>query len=185
MCALWFVSGAVPAGTIFSGFAGTTFWLIIGCMNLAAAVKKSGLLKRLTLLCLKYFKPTYGGQIIAIILVGTLISPLIPATVAKVAIMGGLVYDISEELELPKRGIGRFGMLLAQTLTLLILLQAAINIGVMSGGLPTKGISAPMISYGGSNLLMNMVMVGLIISVGLENVPGLTDNWPLRKKNNN
>jgi len=79
----------------------------------------------------------------------------------------------------------RFGMLLAQTLTLLILLQAAINIGVMSGGLPTKGISAPMISYGGSNLLMNMVMVGLIISVGLENVPGLTDNWPLRKKNNN
>ncbi|MDO5439211.1 MAG: SLC13 family permease [Erysipelotrichaceae bacterium] len=113
MCALWFVSGAVPAGTIFSGFAGTTFWLIIGCMNLAAAVKKSGLLKRLTLLCLKYFKPTYGGQIIAIILVGTLISPLIPATVAKVAIMGGLVYDISEELELPKRGIGRFGMLLA------------------------------------------------------------------------
>ena len=76
----------------------------------------------------------------------------------------------------------RFGMLLAQTITLIIVLQAAINIGVVSGGLPTKGISAPLISYGGSNLLMNMVMVGLLISVGLENVPGLTDNWPLRKR---
>ncbi|MBE6366991.1 MAG: hypothetical protein E7052_03660 [Lentisphaerae bacterium] len=76
----------------------------------------------------------------------------------------------------------RYGMLLAQTLTLLIVLQAAINIGVVAGGLPTKGISAPLISYGGSNLLMNMIMVGLLISVGLENVPGLTDNWPLRKK---
>lgn len=79
----------------------------------------------------------------------------------------------------------RFGMLLAQTITVLIVLQAAINIGVVSGGLPTKGISAPMISYGGSNLLMNMIMVGLLVSVGLENVPGLTDNWPGRKKNDN
>ena len=77
----------------------------------------------------------------------------------------------------------RYGMLLAQTITLIIVLQAAINIGVVSGALPTKGISAPLISYGGSNLLMNMVMVGLLVSVGLENVPGLTDNWPLRKKN--
>ena len=77
----------------------------------------------------------------------------------------------------------RFGMLLALTITVIIVLQAAINIGVVSGGLPTKGISAPMISYGGSNLLMNMVMVGLLVSVGLENVPGLTDNWPGRKKN--
>ena len=77
----------------------------------------------------------------------------------------------------------RYGMLLAQTITLIIVLQAAINIGVVSGALPTKGISAPLISYGGSNLLMNMVMVGLLVSVGLENVPGLTDKWPLRKKN--
>ncbi|MBO5924463.1 MAG: cell division protein FtsW [Lentisphaeria bacterium] len=75
----------------------------------------------------------------------------------------------------------RFGMLLAQTITLLIVLQAGVNIGVVSGALPTKGISAPMISYGGSNLLMNMIMVGLLVSVGLENVPGLTDNWPFRK----
>ena len=78
----------------------------------------------------------------------------------------------------------RFGMLLAITITVLIVLQAGINIGVVSGALPTKGISAPMISYGGSNLLMNMIMVGLLVSVGLENVPGLTDNWPWRKNPN-
>ena len=76
----------------------------------------------------------------------------------------------------------RFGLLLAQTITLIILLQAGINIGVISGAMPTKGISAPLISYGGSNLLINMIMVGLLVSVGLENVPGLTDKWPLRKK---
>ena len=73
-------------------------------------------------------------------------------------------------------------MLLAQTLTLIIVTQAGINIGVISGGLPTKGLTAPLISYGGSNLLMNMIMIGLLVSVGLENVPGLTDKWPFRKK---
>ena len=76
----------------------------------------------------------------------------------------------------------RMGMLLAQTITFIILVQAAINIGVVSGALPTKGISAPLISYGGSNLLINMIMIGLLISVGLENVPGLTDKWPGRQK---
>lgn len=76
----------------------------------------------------------------------------------------------------------RMGMLLAQTITFIILIQAAINIGVVSGALPTKGISAPLISYGGSNLLINMIMIGLLISVGLENVPGLTDKWPGRQK---
>ena len=76
----------------------------------------------------------------------------------------------------------RMGTLLAQTLTLIIVLQAGINIGVVSGALPTKGISAPLISYGGSGLLINMILIGLLISVGLENVPGLTDKWPGRKK---
>jgi cell division protein FtsW len=78
----------------------------------------------------------------------------------------------------------RMGMLLAYTLTLLFMLQAGINIGVVSGALPTTGIAAPLISYGGSSLLINMILIGLIISVGLENVPGLTDNWPGRSKKN-
>ena len=76
----------------------------------------------------------------------------------------------------------RFGMLLAATLTTIIVLQAGINIGVVAGGLPTKGISAPFISYGGSNLVMTMAMVALLISIGLENVPGLADRWWGRKK---
>ena len=76
----------------------------------------------------------------------------------------------------------RRGMLLAYAITLTIVLQAAINMGVVFGALPTKGISAPLISYGGSNLLINMTMIGILISVALENVPGLTDKWPWRPK---
>ena len=43
--------------------------------------------------------------------------------------------------------------------------QACVNIGVVTSALPNKGMSLPFISYGGSNLLMMLVCVGLLISI--------------------
>jgi cell division protein FtsW len=58
-----------------------------------------------------------------------------------------------------------FGFLLASGLTFLIGLQAAINMGVVTGALPNKGLPLPFISYGGSNLLLMLSGVGLLISI--------------------
>ncbi len=67
----------------------------------------------------------------------------------------------------------RQGLFLGVALTATIVLQAAINIGVVSGAMPTKGIPAPMISYGGSNLLMSMIATGLLVSIALDTaLPG-------------
>jgi len=55
--------------------------------------------------------------------------------------------------------------LLAMGALLFISLQAIINMGVVTGSMPTKGMSLPFISYGGSNLLVTFVMIGLIINV--------------------
>jgi cell division protein FtsW len=55
--------------------------------------------------------------------------------------------------------------LLAMGALLFICLQAIINMGVVTGSMPTKGMSLPFISYGGSNLLVTFVMIGLIINV--------------------
>lgn len=47
---------------------------------------------------------------------------------------------------------------------LMIEFQALINIGVVTGCLPTKGMSLPFISYGGSNLVLMYVLIGVILN---------------------
>lgn len=63
------------------------------------------------------------------------------------------------------RAADTFGMLLASGITFLIGLQAVINIGVVTGALPNKGIALPFLSYGGSNLVLMLTCVGLLLSI--------------------
>lgn len=63
------------------------------------------------------------------------------------------------------RSPDRFGLLLGCGVTFLIALQAFINIGVVTGALPNKGLPLPFISYGGSNLLAMLACIGLLFSI--------------------
>jgi cell division protein FtsW len=62
-----------------------------------------------------------------------------------------------------------FGAYLAVGLSVWVVGQAFINIGVNMGMLPTKGLTLPLMSYGGSSLLVICVLIGLILRVGVEN----------------
>ena len=60
----------------------------------------------------------------------------------------------------------RFGAFLAMGITVAIGLQVCINMGVTLGLLPTKGLTLPFLSYGGTSLLINMAAMGIMMNIG-------------------
>jgi cell division protein FtsW len=63
------------------------------------------------------------------------------------------------------RAPDRFGCFLALGLTTMIALQALVNMSVVLGLLPTKGIPLPFVSAGGSSLLINLLATGILLNV--------------------
>ncbi len=61
-----------------------------------------------------------------------------------------------------------FTRLLALGITLLVALQALINMAVVTGLFPTKGIALPLVSYGGSSLVITMASLGVLLSISRE-----------------
>jgi len=63
----------------------------------------------------------------------------------------------------------RFAAFTAYGIGIWLGLQAFINIGVNMGVLPTKGLTLPLMSYGGSSLIVNCIAIGILIRISIEN----------------
>jgi cell division protein FtsW len=65
----------------------------------------------------------------------------------------------------------RFGSLLALGITTMLVVQAFVNISVVTALMPTKGIPLPFVSNGGSSLLINLVAMGILLNISQQASP--------------
>ncbi|OQY05231.1 MAG: putative lipid II flippase FtsW [Desulfobacteraceae bacterium 4572_123] len=86
--------------------------------------------------------------------------------IGVLAIMGLYILIFWRGLTIARTTSDTFGMFVAAGLTISIGLQVCVNMAVTLGLLPTKGLSLPFLSYGGSSLLLNMAAVGILMNIG-------------------
>lgn len=88
--------------------------------------------------------------------------------IASLGVLGLFIAFFICGLRISLRAPDSFGRLVAFGITTMIALQAALNMGVVTGVLPTKGLPLPLISYGGTSMAITLVMVGLLANIGLQ-----------------
>lgn len=69
-----------------------------------------------------------------------------------------------------KRCQDQFGSLLAYGMTFCILFQAIVNICVATGLMPVTGVTLPLVSYGGTSVIITMGMVGILLNISRQKV---------------
>lgn len=91
--------------------------------------------------------------------------------VGLLCLVAMFVYIVMRGFDIGRQAIAMeriFDGLVAQGVALWIGVQAFINIGVCLGLLPTKGLTLPLVSYGGSGIVLNLVAIALLLRVDYE-----------------
>lgn len=109
----WVLLGVAPIQAAFSGFASSTWFLMLGVFGLAAALSRSGLLYRITLLVLRRSPPTFVGQVLALGTAGLVATLLVPSVQARITLIGPLLVGLSDALGYSPRSRGSAGLALA------------------------------------------------------------------------
>ncbi len=85
--------------------------------------------------------------------------------IGAVLVVGAFVLFLIRGMLISVRSVDPFGRYLALGLTVMVSIQALMNFGVVVGLLPTKGLPLPLISYGGSSLVMTLLSVGILLNI--------------------
>jgi cell division protein FtsW len=80
-------------------------------------------------------------------------------------IIGLYAWIVMRGISIARNAPDMFGAYLAVGLTIAMGLQIVVNMGVTLGLLPTKGLTLPLLSYGGTSLLINMASIGILMNI--------------------
>jgi cell division protein FtsW len=86
-------------------------------------------------------------------------------TVVVLGMFGFLAYL---GIRTARKAKDRLGMLIASGITIWITVQALVNIGAVTGSLPITGVPLPLVSFGGTSLVISLMAMGILINVARQ-----------------
>ncbi len=85
--------------------------------------------------------------------------------IGVIVIVGMFFLLVQRAMRIAVAAPDTFGRFLALGIAVLFGIEATVNMGVVTGLLPTKGLALPFISYGGSSLLISLFAVGILLNI--------------------
>ena len=82
-----------------------------------------------------------------------------------VTVLGMFAFLVYLGIRIARSAADRFGMLIATGITIWIGVQALVNIGAVTGVLPVTGVPLPLVSFGGSSLVVCLAAMGMLTSI--------------------
>ena len=137
LIAAWVVLGIAPVEVAASGFASSTWFLLLASMAIGAAVARSGLLYRGAIELVRHLPASHRIRCLTLGALGVVLSPGMPDPAGRVMLATPLAQDIAETLRYPERSQGSAGLALA----------TYVGFGMM-GPLFLTGSSGALIAYG-------------------------------------
>ena len=113
MAVLFVVVAGISVSATFSTFASSTWWLLLSAFTLGVGMKTSGLMRRIALAIVRKFPRTFRCQVIAQLVTGTVLGPLIPSLAVKGAMLAPLAMSIGDELGYERQGKRATGLFAA------------------------------------------------------------------------
>jgi DASS family divalent anion:Na+ symporter len=166
MAAAWGVTGLAPLAAIFGGFASSSWILGLGALTLAAAMVRSGLMFRASLAVLRWFPAGHWGQVLALLVGGLLISPLVPLAIGRVAAIAPFTKELARALGYRDASPGTASLALAGIIgyggfSSIFLTGLAMNFFVLDLFPPDDRASATWLTW-----LVRAAPTGLVLLVG-------------------
>jgi cell division protein FtsW len=96
--------------------------------------------------------------------------------IGSLILIGFFIALVNKGFKISRSCPDAFGRLLAFGITLIIGIQAFINMGVATGVLPVTGQTLPLISYGGTSVMVTMIMLGILLNISRKRIKRIMPN---------
>nr|MDQ3879280.1 putative lipid II flippase FtsW [Actinomycetota bacterium] len=86
----------------------------------------------------------------------------------SLVVLGTFAFIAYLGIKVARSAPDRFGMLIAAGITIWLVVQALVNMGAVTGAMPITGVPLPLVSFGGTSLVISLIGMGILVSIARQ-----------------